>query len=123
MPSSPTTGSRYKRGDTVKLSQGLRGRVAELLPVDANGTRSYRVRIECPSPKPIHLDVAESLLELITRHAAKRAVTATARATPRAFQNEEITGADFEHILAVAKLEKSGRGLLRRKTSSVPSVE
>ena len=109
----------YKRGDTVKVRQCLHGRVVELLPVDANGARSYRVRINCPLPKPLLQEVPESDLELITRNAVKRIV----RAMPRVLRNEMITGADIERIFAAAKGENSGRGVLQRQTTSIPCVE
>ena len=119
MANSSAIGFLYKTGDTVKVRQGLHGRVVKLLPVDATGTRSYRVRIKCPSPKPVLQEVSESDLELITRTAAKRIV----RAMPRILRNEVITGTDLELILAAAKGENSGRGVLQRQTTSIPCVD
>ncbi len=118
MENSSAIGFFYKRGDTVKVRQCLHGRIIELLPVDANGARSYRVRINCPLPKPLLQEVPESDLELITRNTVKRII----RAMPRILRNEMITGADSERILAAAKGENSGRGVLQRQTFSIPCV-
>lgn len=117
--SASVTEFRYKRGDTVKVRQCLHGRVVELLPIDASGTRSYRVRIKCPLPKPVLQEVPESDLQLITRNAVRRIV----RAMPRILRSEVITGADLELITAAAKGENSGRGVLERQTCSVVGLK
>jgi len=121
MSTTPTTGAAFKRGDSVKLQRGLHGRVEKLL--DVAGTRTYRIRIKCPSPKPIYLDEAEDQLELIRRQASKPVAKPVKRAIPRAFQNEELSGVDFEHILGVARGEGSGRGILQCQTASIPTVD
>ena len=60
--------ARFVVADRVKIltSPGWAGRVVEVRGAfSPSGAMVYRVRLRCPSPRPIHIEVRDDELELI----------------------------------------------------------
>ncbi len=125
MAAAKSIAALFKRGDKVKIlsSPGLFGHVESRVssPVSrlSGGPNFYRVKLRCPAPRPKYKVVREDHLELEIRRATKIEADPL---LPRALRNNELSEAEFERIMAAAEGD-TGSGVLRRKTSSLPSVQ